>query len=144
MTDPIRGEFEVFTEPQRPAFDKKNPIAVAYVAMLDELRVLAIPHLHVNPEPEEFEDVADFGLRVAQCMDRFWKSVGDEAQSNAMCNLDMKCFTGTFVGALEGMATFELDREATALREERQTMNAVCYGRTLAGNMARLRSERSV
>jgi hypothetical protein len=140
----IKGDFEVFTEPVRPTFDKKNPIAVAYAAMLDQLRVLAVPHIHVNPEPEEFEDVADFGLRVAQCMDRFWAAVGNEAQSNATYKLDMKCFSGAFVGALEGMATFELDREATALREERQTMNAVRYGRTLAGGMARLRSERNV
>ena|ERR1700689_4968901 len=140
----IKGEFEVFTEPQRPTFDKKNPIAVAYAAMLDQLRTLAVPHISVTPDPEEFEDVADFGLRVAQCIDRFWNAVGKEAQSNATCNLDMKCFTNVFVGAIEGMATFELDREAEALREERQTMNAIRYGRTLAGSMARLRNDRNI
>jgi hypothetical protein len=145
MTDPIRGEFEVFTEPQRPAFDKKNPIAVAYAAMLDQLRVLAIPHLHVNPEPEEFEDVADFGLRVAQCMDRFWISVGDEAQSNATCNLDMQCFTNVFVGALEGCAAFELDREAAALREdEADARRASRFGRTARAHIETIRRERSI
>jgi hypothetical protein len=144
MTDEPQGEFTVITEPMQRVFDKKNPIAMAYAAMLDQLRMLAIPHLPVNPEPEDFEDMADFGLRVAGCFDRFWKTVGDEAQSNATCNLDMKCFTNTFSDAMQGWATFEFDREAAALREERQTMNAVRYGRTLSGSMARLRSARRV
>lgn len=141
----IKGEFEVFTEPQRPVFDKKNPIAVAYAAMLDELRVLAVPYIHVNPNPEEFEDVADFGLRVAQCFDRFWKMVGDEAQSNATCNIDMQCFTNVFVQALEGFATFELDREAAALREDDvDARRASRFGRTARSYIGMIRSERGV
>jgi hypothetical protein len=143
--DIIRGEFEVFTEPQRTVFDKKNPIAVAYAAMLDELRTFAVPHIHVNPDPEEFEDVADFGLRIAQCVDRFWKAVGDEAQSNATCNLDMQCFTGAFVGALEGFSIFELDREAAALREDEAGARVASrYGRTAKTLIGMIRGERGI
>jgi hypothetical protein len=139
MNEQIKGEFEVFTEP-KPLFDKKNPIAVAYVAMLDQLRTLAVPHISVSPDPEQFEDVADFGLRVAQCFDRFWKSVGDEAQSNATCNLDMKCFTNTLTDAMQGWATHEFDREAAALREERQDIaSAVRYRRTADNHIATIK-----
>jgi hypothetical protein len=144
MNEQIKGDFEVFTEPKR-LFDKKNPIAGAYVAMLDELRTLAVPHLHVNPDPEEFKDVADFGLRVAQCVDRFWKTVGDEAQSNATCNLDMRCFTNVFVQALEGFATFELDREAAALREDdADARQAARHGRTARTLIGAIRAERGI
>ena len=143
--DTLRGDFTVITEPVQRTVDKKNPIAVAYAAMLDELRVLAVPHIHVNPEPEEFEDIADFGLRVAQCVDRFWKHVGDEAQSNATCNLDMQCFTNTFVQALEGFATFELDREAAALREDdADARRASRYGRTARTLIGAIRSARAI
>jgi hypothetical protein len=142
--DTLRGDFTVITEPV-PAFDKKNPIAAAYAAMLDQLRVLAVPHLHVSPDPEEFEDVADFGLRVAQCFDRFWKSVGDDAQSNATCNLDMQCFTNVFVQALEGFATFELDREAAALREDdADVRRASRHGRTARTLIGTTRAERGI
>jgi len=140
----IKGEFDVSIEP-RPVFDKKNPMAVAYAAMLDQLRTLAVPHISVSPDPEQFEDVADFGLRVAQCFDRFWNAVGNEAQSNATCNLDMQCFTNVFVQALEGFATFELDREAAALREDdADARQAARHGRTARTLIAAIRAERAI
>jgi hypothetical protein len=145
MNDDIRGEYTEITEPLQSTVNAKNPMALAYAAMLDELRMLAIPHLPVNPEPEHFEDVADFGLRVAGCFDRFWHLVGDEAQSVVTCNLDIKCFTNTFTDALQGFSTFELDRAAGVLREDdAEARQASRYGRSARTLIGMIRGERGI
>ena len=117
----VRGTFTTLEVPPIAAAKTAhfNPIAKAHEALINELAFVAIPRIHVTPEAEEFEDVADYLLRTAAMFDRWLKMVGEEVQANALTRIDMNDFEGRFVGALEGNATFELDRCAQAVREER-------------------------
>jgi hypothetical protein len=142
----IEGTFDVISEgvaafttsPVQAAApgNADNPIAAAHVALIRELAPLAIPKLHVNTDPEEFENVADYIVRMAAIFDRWLKAVGEDVKSSAICNVNLGMFTRQFQATVEGYATFELDRAAEALREEREEMDAdvrqaIRYGRTL-------------
>lgn len=109
---------------EAPAVAATHPLAKAQAVMVGELARLAAPRLHVNPLPEEFEDVADYLLRGARIIDAWIKEVGLEVRSAAVTNIDMGPFTEQVVGALQGNAMFEIDRAAEALREERNEIEA--------------------
>jgi hypothetical protein len=120
MTDPIRGEFEVFTEPTGQRFERYNAIATAHREAVQVLSRLYVPYISPTPTPDQFRDVADFLIRWAQIADRVLKLVGEEAQSNTSETLDMNIFDGHFLGAVEGNATFELERCAAAVEAEEE------------------------
>lgn len=121
LTSPLRGEFvriEVAADVQ-PANVSSNPFALYHMALVAELARIVVPKISVNPEPEEFEDVADYLLRVASMLDRWIHEIGEEVNRNTTVRLDMKMFDATFVNAVEGIATAECDRAARVAREER-------------------------
>jgi hypothetical protein len=98
-----------------------HPLAKAHFALVQELARLHVPHYGMHPTPDQHEDVADYLVRIAQAMDRHLKEVGRDVQDNAPgVKLDGKCFDGAFLGAIQGNATFEVDRAANAVREEYQ------------------------
>lgn len=133
-TMPIRGTF-VQIDMAVPEVVATHPLAKAQSAMVGELVRLAAPKLSVNPEPEDFEDVADYLLRAARIVDAFIKEVGLEVQSSATTRIDMKCFTDVLKDALEGNATFEIDRCAEVLREDRAEVQSALRHRRHASAM---------
>jgi hypothetical protein len=149
MTNPthIPGDYDVIKSDAQASANKQPDTSMgrSFAAMIDELRCLAVPHIHINPQPEEFEDVADFIKRVAAIADRWLLSVGTEVRSSAIGTVDMRQFTDVFVSAIEGNATFELDRAAEDYRGEYESVDrAVRHGRTALAVIARIRDERGL
>jgi hypothetical protein len=129
----IRGEFEVFTEPQRTDATQQlietlrrasgarhNAIATVHREAVQALARLYVPRLDVSPSPDQFRDVADFLTHWARIADRVLKIVGEEAASNTSETIDMRVFDGTFFAAIEGDAAFELGRCAVAVEAEQE------------------------
>ena len=102
------------------ALQPKHPLARSHAAMVKELSTLHVPQFAISPSPEQFEDVADYLLRVAQIVDHHVQDIGTEAASNSIATLDKSQFANQCFSALEGNATFELDKGAEALRAERE------------------------
>jgi len=126
MTDNIPGDFDVIgsrltiASAIERALQPKHALARSHAAMVNELSLLHIPRISISPLPEQFEDVADYILRVAAIVDRHLKDIGVEARSNSITTIDLKQFEDQCRSALEGGATFELDKSAAAFREERE------------------------
>lgn len=115
----LRGEFvRINVADPSPMTVSDNPLARHHAALVGELARFVVPRIHVNPLPEEFEDVADYLLRVSRACDRWLKSIGEEINRNATISIDMDVFTEQFVAAVDGNATFQCDRAAEELREE--------------------------
>ena len=102
------------------ALAPKHPLARSHAVMVRELSTLHVPQFSHSPSPEHFEDVADYLLRLADTFDRHLKEIGVEASSNSITTLDKSQFANQCRSALEGNATFQLDKGAEALREERE------------------------
>ncbi len=100
-----------------------SPMAKAHRTLVEDLALIAVPHFDVCPEAEQFEDVADYMLRVAAVCDRWLLEIGQEIKANATEGVDLKDFTEQFRGALEGNATFYCDRNAEALRHEQDEIH---------------------
>jgi hypothetical protein len=131
--DIIRGEFEVFTEPQRTDATQQliatlrrasgarhNAIATVHREAVQALARLYVPRLDVSPAPDQFRDLADFLTHWARIADRVLKIVGEEAASNTSETIDRSVFEGRFFGGIEGDATFELERCAAAVEAEQE------------------------
>lgn len=121
---PLLGEFTEIPVSALAIPPTAHSLAKAHFALVQELARLAVPHYSDDATPEQHEDVADYLLRIAQAMDRHIKEVGREAQANATAvKFDRTMFQDTFVKAIDGNELFELDRAATAMREEHREMN---------------------
>lgn len=118
MLDALRGEFTQIPSASRLASPTShNPLARAHYAMIRELARMQVPRIGTNDDPEDFEAVADYLLRVTPLFDRWLQAVGAEVKSNALCRIDENMFSEQFYGAISGNATHELDCAAEAARE---------------------------
>jgi hypothetical protein len=124
-----------FTHIDMKAPAASHPLALAQATMVTELARLVAPKLSANPEPEDFEDVADYLLRGARIIDDWIKEVGLEVRSSATCRVDMNMFTDVLKDALEGFATYEIDTAAEAVRDERQEIESALRHRRSASAM---------
>jgi hypothetical protein len=116
---PLLGEFTEVPVSALAIPPGAHSLAKAHFALVQELARLNVPHYSTDPTPDQHEDVADYLVRIAQAMDRHLKEVGREVQANATSvGVDAKCFDGVFLGAIDGNATFEIDRCAKTIREE--------------------------
>jgi len=112
-----------------------HPLAKAQAMMVGELARLVAPKLSANPEPEDFEDVADYLLRGARIIDEWIKEVGLEVRSASIGNVDINDFTDVLKNAVEGFATYEIDTAAEAVRDERQEIESALRHRRSASAM---------
>jgi hypothetical protein len=124
-----------FTHIDMKAPAASHPLALAQATMVTELGRLVAPRLPVNPEPEDFEDVADYLVRGARIIDAWIKEVGLEVRSSATHRVDMKVFTDVLKDGLEGNATYEIDACAEAVREERAEVESALRHRRNASAM---------
>jgi hypothetical protein len=128
----IKGEFDISIEPlskdrqtlidvlSRANSGRHNPIATVHREAVQALARLYVPHISVSPSADQFRDVADFLRHWAAISDRVLKIVGQEAASNTSETIGMSDFTDSFVGAIEGNATFQLERCAQAVEAEEE------------------------
>lgn len=99
----------------------RSPVTVASAMQTarDALgRLTPPPAPGMNPGPSWFEAVADHFRQVALIMNDWSGAVGYVVSDNAPCNLDMRLFDTPFSDAIDGNATYELERCAEVLREE--------------------------
>lgn len=96
---------------------KPHAIWIAHQAMVVTLGNILPPRLHVEPDPAEYEDQADYVMAVMKVWDDWFLTYGHIIREHSHCNIDMRQFTDVFRGAVEGNATFELTRAAEARRE---------------------------
>jgi hypothetical protein len=113
----LKGEFTKVDASKLASPTSSNPIAKAHFAMIRELARMRLPSIGVSATPEDFEDVADYLVRVTSMFDMFLQSVGEDVRSNALCNIDLAQFSNQFAGAIDGNAVYELTCAAEAARE---------------------------
>ncbi len=70
------------------------------------------------PEPEDHEAVKHHIRYASDVFDTWLRTIGEEVERNAYRSIDMRCFTGKYAEAVDGWATYELDREVECLRED--------------------------
>lgn len=118
----IRGTFTQFEVPVIAAdrTAEVNAIAKAHAELVRELSAVVPPRIHVSPIPEEFEDAADYILRVGAMVDRWLLAVGTEVKCNSTANVNLEWFRDMVVGNCDGWCTAECDKAANELREEQE------------------------
>lgn len=98
-----------------------RPIKAAHELLMTKLAAMlpVVPRLPIDPDPEQFEDVADYICEAARIFDQWLLAVGREVKANAPCKIDMKLFTDVFLNAVEGEATAEITKCAERVKEDR-------------------------
>jgi hypothetical protein len=121
FSEPVRNDRQTLIDVlSRTCQARHNSIATVHREAVQTLARLYIPHISTSPSPDQFRDVADFLLHWARIADRVLKIVGEEANSNTSEVLDMSDFDGSFIGAIEGNATFQLEKCAQAVEAEEE------------------------
>jgi hypothetical protein len=113
----LRGEFAHINPSRLASPTSTNPISVAHFAMIKELARMQPAKISVSGAPEDFEDVADYIVRLAATFDRLLLAVGESVKENALCQVDLNDFTGVVADAIQGNATFDIDQAAQAAQE---------------------------
>jgi hypothetical protein len=107
------------TLPTVPA--QSNPFEAMRLALIKRLLELKAPKAYPSfPSPGHHEGVAQHIRDAALIFDEWLAAVGFQVSDNATCNIDMRVFEDTFTAAIEGNATFEVDRAAESLLEGRR------------------------
>lgn len=131
MSNEPEGDFTVITEPQRndplqslinmlqrASGARHSAIAQAHRESVQMLARLYVPHLSVNPSPQQFRDLADFIVNWARIADRVLKIIGQEAKANSTSGVNLGLFLNQFQATVEGYATAELEGAAVTVEEE--------------------------
>jgi len=103
---------DLIMSPARP----NNPFEILRRDLVAALAAMPVPGAYGPfPSADQHEAIRDHIRYVARLADRWLAKVGLEVQSNSTAGAtDMRCFTETFTGAIDGNATFECDRAAEA------------------------------
>ena len=110
----MSGTVELLYAPANPT----NPVEIAKRALIASLERLPAPSISVTPQPEQIEAVAEFIRAIAACGDACMRAVGAEVKANAATAVDLDVFQSPFTDAVDGNATYEIERLAEDLREE--------------------------
>lgn len=113
----LQGQFTVIDSAQFASPTSPNPIARAHYNMIRELARMRVPSIPINPEAEDFEETADYLIRLATVWDLMVKDLGEEVRANALSTVDMTQFAGVCFGAVQGYATHEIVGAAEAARQ---------------------------
>lgn len=101
---------------QRP--QRHDPVKSAMEVLIATLAHLPTPKIPVEPLPGDIQDMNIHIFDFAKAVDAYFRVLGEHLQANATCKVDMSCFTGVFSGAVEGMASYEVNRAADVLRDD--------------------------
>lgn len=80
---------------------------------------IKLAKLSTHPEPEDFLAVRDDVEAIARIVDRLLLYIGRHAKENSS-DISLADFTNVLRGATEGYATYQCERAARALHEERE------------------------
>lgn len=97
-----------------------NPLAVAMGELVRALIAMPVPRIPIEPEPGDIQDINIFMSDYTKAFDALHKVVGEQLAANVSSKVDMGCFTDVFRDAIDGMASFEVNRAADILRDERE------------------------
>lgn len=79
----------------------QNPFEAARDALIQRLQSLAIP--------QALGDVSDHLKDVANICDQWLHAVGSGVADHVTTDVDMRLFSGQFLGAVDGNATYEVE-----------------------------------
>jgi hypothetical protein len=97
-----------------------NPLEAARRSLIQALVRMDVPAPYGSwPVAEDHEAVRDHIYEASKIFDAWLKEIGREVNANAAISVDSRLFDGQFFGAVDGNATFELERLAEVCREER-------------------------
>lgn len=115
--------------PEAAAVPARNPVGVAPVApqsveaswriLLGRLEALRSPRIIGEPDGEDLRDIAEHMIEVADAIDTYFEQLGRMVQGNAPVKIDIKLFQHPCFDAIGGNATWEINRAAEALDEDR-------------------------
>jgi hypothetical protein len=106
--------------PQTPS-RSQNPFEAARLTLIRQLLAMKAPKAYsAFPSPADHEGIADHIREAAAIFDAWLAAIGFQIADNATTQIDMRSFEGAFTGAIEGNATYECERAAQALRDDRR------------------------
>jgi hypothetical protein len=98
-----------------------NPFEIARRRLISALARMPVPQaLGSFPVPSDFEAIRKHVLEAASICDDWLGSIGHQVSDNATCNLDLRSFDAAFTGAVDGNATYEIEKAAETLCEARE------------------------
>ncbi|WP_407146297.1 hypothetical protein [Bradyrhizobium sp. ORS 86] len=97
----------------------RNPFEVARSALIKRLVDIEVPReLSLRTRPLEFSALADHIREAANIFDEWLFAIGTEVADNANRTVDLRLFTGAFLGAVDGNATYATETAPFASDEE--------------------------
>jgi hypothetical protein len=94
-----------------------NPFEAARAALIERLLTLPVPHA--------LGEVADHLKDVANICDQWLFAIGGAVAEHVSVDVDMRQFSGAFLGAVDGNATYELECVTEAASRRRSYRRAV-------------------
>lgn len=105
--------------PIRPA----NPFETARLALIKKLLEIKTPgSFSVFPIPCEFTAVIDHMREVAGIVDEWCAAIGHEVSDNSSSRVDIDLFRSPMTDAIDGNATWEVEKQAETLLEDHNDM----------------------
>ncbi|QPF81629.1 hypothetical protein IC762_17535 [Bradyrhizobium genosp. L] len=84
----------------------RNPFEAARSALIRRLVEMEVPReLSLRPRRDEFAHLADHIRDAANLFDEWLFAIGAEVAENANRAVDLRLFSGAFLGAVDGNAT---------------------------------------
>jgi hypothetical protein len=108
--------FELLSDPSLNASDIERVQIKAALSLLN----IDIAVLPLNPRAEDFEDLRDSIIDIANAIDPLFYEIGQEARCNShtIKSADVEAdFKRPVFTAIDGFATYHLENEADELRE---------------------------
>jgi hypothetical protein len=107
--------------PLPAATNSQNPFEAAKARLIERISNALIPPKAYSlfPKPDEHETIAEHIREAASLFDEWLAAIGNEFADNAAYDNDTRRFKEAFTDAIDGNATWCLEREAAVMREER-------------------------
>src|SRR5216684_2478892 len=106
-----------------PILRSNNPFEAARLKLIASLLAMKAPAAYPSfPVPSDHAGVADHLREAAIIFDEWLATVGHQIRDNASNDVDERVFEGAFTGAIEGNATWEVEKAAETLLDERNAM----------------------
>lgn len=98
----------------------QNPFEAARLKLIQALLAMKAPKAYPSfPIPADHEGIAAHIREAAQIFDDWLAAVGHQVRDNSGSEIDMRCFEGAFMGAVDGNATWCCEEAGIELRFER-------------------------
>lgn len=114
-----------FSPAAEPAPLSSNPFEAARLTLIKRLLTMTAPKAYpAFPKPIHHQTVACHIREAAAIFDEWLSAIGRQVAFNANGEVDRSVFTDAFTAAIDGNATYECDRIAENMVEERHPLLA--------------------